>query len=139
MTPKDEERELIISELDTEDISDPEMDESEHEPSNSELMAEILKNRKIINIAFFFSITTFLLFIGVSYYLYTIAISYKIEIDEAFETMKKIDTMVEQLEVDYGGYSHKIDEFFSTVNDLKANLDNVNRILGSLSNLRLPF
>lgn len=141
MTPIDKEKDLIEKETGSEDISgfvkNAEM--PEYEPSNSELMAEIQKNRQLIKTALFFSILTLLLFIGVSYYLYTVVISYKIEIDEAFQTMKKIDTMVEQLEADYGSYSQKVDEFFNTVNELKANLDNVNRILGSLSNLRLPF
>lgn len=144
MTSIDEEKLLLESELLSEDISensdsDQKKDTQEHEPTNSELMAEIRKNRQLINYTLFFSIITLLVFIGASYYLYNIVISYKAEIDEAFETMQKIDSMVEQLEADYGGYSRKIDDFFETVNELKANLDNVNRILGSLSNVRLPF
>ncbi|MBP3239702.1 MAG: hypothetical protein J6M92_04050 [Oribacterium sp.] len=144
MTSIDEEKLLLESELLSEDISensdsDQKKDIQEHEPTNSELMAEIRKNRQLINYTLFFSIITLLVFIGASYYLYNIVISYKAEIDEAFETMQKIDSMVEQLEADYGGYSRKIDDFFETVNELKANLDNVNRILGSLSNVRLPF
>lgn len=144
MTSIDEEKLLLESELWSEDISensdsDQKKDTQEHEPTNAELMAEIRKNRQLINYTLFFSIITLLVFIGASYYLYNIVISYKAEIDEAFETMQKIDSMVEQLEADYGGYSRKIDDFFETVNELKANLDNVNRILGSLSNVRLPF
>ncbi len=144
MTSIDEEKLLLESELLSEDISensdsDQKNDTQEHEPTNAELMAEIRKNRQLINYTLFFSIITLLVFIGASYYLYNIVISYKAEIDEAFETMQKIDSMVEQLEADYGGYSRKIDDFFETVNELKANLDNVNRILGSLSNVRLPF
>ena len=61
------------------------------------------------------------------------------QIEALDEDMKKIKAMVEQLESDYGGYSQKLDEFFETVKELQNNLDNVNRILGSLSNLRLPF
>ena len=144
MTSIDEEKLLLESELLSEDISEnsdsnQKKDTQEHEPTNAELMAEIRKNRQLINYTLFFSIITLLVFIGASYYLYNIVISYKAEIDEAFETMQKIDSMVEQLEADYGGYSRKIDDFFETVNELKANLDNVNRILGSLSNVRLPF
>lgn len=144
MTSIDEEKLLLESELLSEDISEnsdsnQKNDTQEHEPTNAELMAEIRKNRQLINYTLFFSIITLLVFIGASYYLYNIVISYKAEIDEAFETMQKIDSMVEQLEADYGGYSRKIDDFFETVNELKANLDNVNRILGSLSNVRLPF
>ncbi|OON88266.1 hypothetical protein BXO88_00230 [Oribacterium sp. C9] len=144
MTSLDEEKEFYMSESDSEDvseISDSEqtMDDQEYEPTNSELLAEIRKNRQLMKTVLFFTIIALLVFLGVSYYLYTIAIVYKAEIDEAFETMNKIDTMVQQLENDYGGYSQRIEEFFETVNELKANLDNVNRILGSLSNLRLPF
>ena len=144
MTSIDEEKSFLESELESMNIpeyqdTDQEGEHSVHEPTNSELLAEIQKNRQLIGYTLFFSIITLLIFLGVSYYLYNIVISYKAEIDEAFETMKKIDAMVEQLEADYGGYSRKIDDFFKTVDELKANLDNLNRVLGSLSNLRLPF
>lgn len=138
MTSKDDELRLY-DDFDSEDAFEPLKPEPEHIPTNAELMAEIKKNRRLTRILLFFFILTLLLLLGAGYYLYTIMITYKAEIDQAFDTMKKIKAMVEQLEADYGGYSQKIDEFFETVKELQANLDNVNRILGSLSNLRLPF
>ena len=139
MTSKDDELRLYDDDYDSEADFEPLKPEPEYIPTNAEILAEIRKNRRLIRILIFFFIITLLLFLGAGYYLYTLIITYKAEIDQAFDTMKKIKAMVEQLESDYGGYSQKLDEFFETVKELQNNLDNVNRILGSLSNLRLPF
>lgn len=139
MTSKDDELRLYDDDYDSESDFEPLKPEPEYIPTNAEILAEIRKNRRLIRILIFFFIITLLLFLGAGYYLYTLIITYKAEIDQAFDTMKKIKAMVEQLESDYGGYSQKLDEFFETVKELQNNLDNVNRILGSLSTLRLPF
>lgn len=146
MTSKDDELRLYDKDpgsgdddYESEDTFEPLIPEPEYIPTNAEIMAEIKKTRRTINTLLFFYIITLIALIAAGYYLYTLIIIYKAEIDQAFETMKKIKAMVEQLEADYGGYSNRIEEFFKTVNELRDNLDNLNRILGSLSNLRLPF
>ncbi len=109
------------------------------EPTNAEIMQEIQKNRKLMILLLFVTIITLITFIVVSVYLYNIVSEYKDEVTEAFNTMKKIDNMVEQLEADYTNYSSKIDEFFDVVNELQTYLDNFKNVVGSLPSIQLPF
>lgn len=111
----------------------------DHGPTNSEIMAEIKKNRQIMYILMTLMIITLITFIVLSIYLYKIVGEYKDEVIEAFNTMKKIDSMVEQIEADYNNYSSQIDEFFDVVSELKSYLDNFKGVIGSLPSIQLPF
>ncbi|SFG81481.1 hypothetical protein [Oribacterium sp. WCC10] len=119
--------------------SDTPAEEAEYVPTNAEIMAQLKKNQQLMVLLLVVTTITIVALIGVSIYLYQTVISYKSEIDEAFETMKKIDTMVSNLETDYTTYTKKIDEFFKTIDDLKVHIDNFNNLMGSLPTIRLPF
>jgi len=112
---------------------------TEHEPTNAEIMLEIKKNRQIMMVLLVITVITLITFIVLSLYLYNIVGQYKDEVTEAFNTMKKIDNMVEQLEADYNNYSTKIDDFFDVVTELQNYLDNFKSVIGSLPSIQLPF
>ena len=114
-------------------------DTDDHEPTNREIMTEIQKNRQIMYIVMALTLVTLISFIVLSIFLYHIVGEYKDEVISAFDTMKKIDSMVEQLEADYNNYSSRIDEFFDVVSDLRTYLDNFKNVVSSLPSIQLPF
>ena len=61
------------------------------------------------------------------------------ELQDAFETMEKIDDMVGKLQRTYQAYSGQIDDFFDVVSELKGYVETFKSLLGSLPKIQLPF
>lgn len=101
-------------------------------PSNQELMLEIRRNRKIMYTILVFLILVLAALLGFGFYINHLLATYEEDIHAAFETMEKLDQMVENLQSAYDTYSGKVDDLFETVQNLKEVVDTVKRTLGSL-------
>ena len=115
------------------------LNEFQQEPSNAEIMAKLEQNHRLMVTTLVITLLAVAAFAIIGFYLYNIVCDYKAEVDAAIETMKKVDSMVEQLEADYSNYSQKIDDFFDSIETLKSYLDSINSALSSIPSLRLPF
>lgn len=107
--------------------------------TNAELMLEIRKNRYLL--IFLLILVTILLagLLGMGFYVYRTFQSYEAQLQDAFNTMQKLDAMVEQLQKTYQTYSGQIQDFFDTVSELKGYVDTFKSLLGSLPKIQLPF
>lgn len=108
-------------------------------PTNAELMIEIKRNRYIMITVLVLLFIMLVTFFGFSIYIYRTFQMYETQLQDAFDTMEKIDDMVGKLQQTYATYSGQIDDFFDTVSELKGYVDTFKSLLGSLPKIQLPF
>ena len=108
-------------------------------PTNAELMIEIRRNRYIMITVLVLVLIMLITFFGFGIYIYRTFQTYETQLQNAFETMEKIDDMVGKLQRTYAAYSGQIDDFFDTVSELKGYVDTFKSLLGSLPKIQLPF
>lgn len=108
-------------------------------PTNAELMVEIKKNRYLL-LTILLLLILLLVGCGVfGIYVYHTFQTYESQLQEAFDTMEKIDDVVGKLQQTYRTYSGQIDDFFDTVSELKGYVDTFKGLLSSLPKIQLPF
>lgn len=108
-------------------------------PTNAELMIEIRRNRYIMITVLVLVLIMLITFFGFGIYIYRTFQTYETQLQDAFETMEKIDDMVGKLQRTYQTYSGQIDDFFDVVSELKGYVETFKSLLGSLPKIQLPF
>ncbi len=108
-------------------------------PTNAELMQEIKWNRRLLILLLILVLLLLAGLLGMGFYVYRTFQSYEAQLQEAFETMQKLDDVVEKLQKAYTAYSGQIEDFFDTVTELKGYVDTFKGLLGSLPKIQLPF
>ena len=101
-------------------------------PTNAELMIEIKRNRQIMYGIIILLLLLVIAIFGLGLYINHLFATYEQEIKEAFETMDKLDRVIESLQKAYNDYSGKIDDLFQTAKDLKNIVDAFKGAIGSI-------
>lgn len=104
----------------------------EEEPSNQALLEEIRRlqgNLQLLTIAF---IVFFVLFCAACAFVFFFLRSYQADLEEAFNTVRRIDQMVDQLENSYSQYSDKIQQLFDTMEQLQALIQGIRDTLSGI-------
>ena len=102
-------------------------------------MIEIRRNRYIMITVLVLVLIMLITFFGFGIYIYRTFQTYETQLQDAFETMEKIDDMVGKLQRTYQAYSGQINDFFDVVSELKGYVETFKSLLGSLPKIQLPF